>query len=133
MSTAAGKDGKFSAGSSPSVVGEVKSFNVTITAEAHRYGAVGKGSTNVVAGQKSANGSADLVYDPADAGQTEILAVGSKVDLTLHPQGDASGKPVITFAALIESVERTTSADGLVEASVTYSSDGDVTEGTVGS
>lgn len=130
MSVSAGKEGEWSVGGSPSVVGKTVSYSYEDTAEELGYAVLGADFTSAEAGQRTLTGSAELVYDPADAGQA-LLVPGTKIAMNLYPQGNTSGKPKVAFSALIISAGKEVEAQGLVKQSVKFRSDGDVTESTV--
>ena len=112
-----GRDGVVKAGPSATAVGEVQSWGLDLSValgEAWRKG----------------SGSLETYLDPEDGGQA-LLTPGAKVDLELYPGGEASGTGYFSFSAIIESVNRSGSKDGIPSVSVAFKVDGAVTESAV--
>lgn len=128
MATHKGKEGVVKIGSD--VVGEVKSFSVEITANEVNTSTLGSDWTGTDSTQNSWSGSLDLFYDPADTAQGGVT-VGDKVTLALYYEGDTAGLAYDTGSALITSVSRSQSFDGMVEQTVSFTGDGALTTSTV--
>lgn len=128
MATHKGKEGVVKVGTN--VVGEVKSFSVEITANEVNTSTLGSDWTGTDSTQNSWSGSLELFYDPADSGQGGVT-VGEKVTLELYYEGDSTGLDYDTGTALITSVSRSQSFDGMVEQSVNFTGDGALTSATV--
>jgi hypothetical protein len=59
------------------------------------------------------------------------LTIGASVTLNVYPEGDASGDTYYTGTAIVTGVTRSSSFDGLVEASITVQGSGALTATTV--
>lgn len=128
MATHKGKEGVVKVGTN--VVGEVKSFSLEVTANEVDTSTLGSDWTGTDSTQNSWSGSVDMFYDPADSGQGGIV-VGSKVTLELYYEGETSTTDYDTGSALVTSVSRTQSFDGMVEMSFNFRGDGALTTSTV--
>lgn len=113
-----------------SEVGEVESFDITLSVNELDANVMGTGWTDVEAGQLSASGSISVLTDPSDAGQVALVQ-GTKVTLTLYPEGNTTGLEEITGTFLITERSGTTSVGDLVKDSYNYRNAGVVTIGTV--
>lgn len=128
MATHKGKEGVVKVGAN--VVGEVKSFEVTVTANEVDTSTLGTDWTGVDSTQNSWSGTLEMFYDPDDVGQ-EAITVGSKVTLALYYEGDTTTLQYDTGSALITSIARSQSFDSMVNVTVSFTGDGALTTSTV--
>lgn len=65
--------------------------------------------------------SVDFLYDRADSDVSfdDQFISGNTVNVAVYPEGDASGKEFFGGTAMITSISKTASYDGLIEVSVT--------------
>jgi hypothetical protein len=125
MATSKGKEGVVKIGTA--VVGEVKSFELTETANEVDTSVMGDNWTGVDSTQSSWSVSASLFWDIADPGQT-LIVVGSKVALKLYPQGATTGLLEQSGTALVTSLGQAQAHDGMVERTVEFKGDGALTK-----
>lgn len=128
MATHKGKEGVVKVGTN--VVGEVKSFEIEITANEVDTSTLGSAWTGTDSTQNSWSGTMEMFYDPADTGQGGVT-VGTKVTLALYYEGNSTGLDYDTGSALITSVSRSQSFDGMVNQTVSFTGDGALTTSTV--
>jgi hypothetical protein len=128
MATKKGKEGIVKVGSD--VVGEVKSFELTVTANEVDTSTLGTDWTGTDSTQKSWSGTIEMFYDPDDAGQDGV-AVGEKVTLSLYYEGDTTGLNFDSGSALVTSIARSQSFDGMVEQTFSFTGDGALTTAVV--
>lgn len=128
MATKKGKEGVVKSGSD--VVGEIISFEVTITANEVDTSTLGTDWTGTDSTQKSWSGTLEMFYDPDDTGQAGVV-VGDKVTLSLYYEGDSTGLDYDTGSALITSVSRSQSFNDMVKQTVAFTGDGALTSATV--
>lgn len=128
MATIKGKEGVFKIGTV--VVGEVKSFELNVTANKVDRSVMGMDWTRAESTQNSWTLSADLFADSSDDGQA-LLVVGSKVNVKLYSAGDGTGLQEDAGVGLVTSISRSQSHDGLVELTVELDGDGDLVTSTV--
>lgn len=128
MARYVGKNGAIEVGAVS--IGEVTSFDYEKSINTIQSGVMGNAGTGVDAGQYTYTGSISVLTDPSDAGQT-ALSAGTKVTLTLYPEGNTTGLSQVTGSFLISSVGKTTTVGSNVETSYSFESDGDVTESAV--
>jgi len=128
MATKKGKEGVVKSGSD--VVGEIISFEVTITANEVDTSTLGTDWTGTDSTQKSWSGTMEMFYDPDDTGQAGVV-VGDKVTLSLYYEGDSTGLDYDTGSALITSVSRSQSFNDMVKQTVAFTGDGALTSATV--
>lgn len=135
MATLLGKDGYVEAGTDG--VGELRGFSIEYTAETIDDTVMGEAFRGYKTTYKGWTGTVDVLYDPADDGQTG-LAVGDTVAVKFYPEAQAvygtpdSGDTEIIGTAIITGKTITGNYDGLVEASITLQGTGDLTFDTVG-
>ena len=84
-------------------IAEVLSFELDESAAEIDTTKLGDADRTYVSGTKSATGSLEAHYDPADTDGQVALAVGATVTLNLFPQGDTSGDEQLACSAIITS------------------------------
>lgn len=133
MGTYKGKEGSVTVGATPgTAVGELRSFEVTTTANLVDASRMGDDWTREESTQNSWSGSMEVFWDPTDTGQ-DLLVVGDRVTLNLFPQGNGVGATDVYLSgiATISEVGHKQSHDNLVERSVSFKGYGALTEGTI--
>lgn len=122
MSTFLGKEGAVYIGSN--AVAEVRDFSVETTAETVDATVMGSTGDFMIkkATQKSWTASVNCYYDSGDTNGQLAMDEGSEVALKLYPEGNTTGKKYYYGQAIITSISRSLSFDGLVE--ISFSADG---------
>jgi hypothetical protein len=77
------------------------------------------------------SGSVNVLYDPADPGQTLALVAGAYLEAVFMPQGNAVGNVSKTGKAYVTAVEFGQSTDEWATAAVTLQGDGLLVTGTL--
>jgi len=78
----------------------------------------------------SASGSLNCFWDETDTAGQVAMSAGSEVALKLYPEGATSGDTLYSVQAIITSVSRSATFDGMVESSFSWESNGAVTAST---
>ena len=126
MATHAGYGGAVKVGSV--AVAEVKDFSLETTANTADTTVLGgRGWTNVKVTTKSWTASMNCIWSDDDAGQQDLVE-GLTVTLNLYPRGDSAGNELWSGSALVTSVSKTVSAEGLIEASISVTGKGAMAE-----
>lgn len=128
MATYKGKEGVISADGS--FIGEVRSFELTITSNEVDTSTMGSDWTGTNSTQLSWKGTCEAFWDFEDAGQVAI-PVGQKVAIDFFPAGNSTGKRLESGSALVMSVNRSQSHDNIVTATFEFTGDGPLTVGAV--
>lgn len=123
-----GHEGSASAGGS--VIAEIESFDINMSAAELDANIMGSAWTDVESGQKSANGSISVLRDPDDAGQA-ALVVGGTVALLLYPESNTTGRTEIGGDFMITERSSSVSVGDLVKDTFTIRNAGAVTESAV--
>lgn len=124
-----GKDGAVTVGAS--ALGEIKSFDVTVTTQELDASVMGIDWTDVESGQHSASGSIVVLRDPSDPGQA-ALTIGSTPTLVLYTEGNTAGLTSISGDFLVTEVGISSASDNLVQTTYSIKNAGTITIGTVG-
>ncbi len=111
-------------------VGEIKSFDVTISASELDGSIMGSDWAGIETGQKSASGTINVLHDPNDA-QQNSLATGSTVELHLYPAGNTSGLQEITGNFVVTSQSMQSNVNDLVQSTYEVKNVGSVTIGNI--
>jgi hypothetical protein len=128
MATRKGKEGIVKVGTT--VVGEVKSFELEVTANEVDTSIMGVDWTKTDSTQNSWSGTMEVFYDPTDTGQ-QGLAVGDMATLAFYYEGSTTGLKYDTGTALITSISKSQSFDSMVNQTVAFSGNGTLTTSTV--
>lgn len=134
MATYAGNGGAVYVGDS--AVAEVKDFSLEITAATadstvmNPADADDLGWTTQKVTTKSWTSSVNCIWSDQDAGQL-ALAEGADIVLKLYPSGQTSTKKEWIGDAIVTSVSKNVSVDGLVEASISVVGNGHISEETI--
>ena len=133
MATATGKDGAVYLGTAPgsNEVLEIRDWSLETTSEIVNDTVMGDTWMTNKATQKSWTASVNCFWDPANTTGQGALEEGAEVTLNLFPEGQTSTKTYWYGSAIITSVSKSSSFDGLVEASFSATGNGALTEDTV--
>ena len=83
------------------------------------------------AGTVSFTGSIDCFWDETDTNGQITLIEGASITVVYLFEGNTSGDYSYSFTALVNSVSISSSVDGMVEASFSFTGTGAITRGTV--
>lgn len=108
------------------VIAEVKSWSLSETTEVIDVSVLGNCNKKKRAGMQDATGSITCQWDDDDTSGQLALSNGAEVTLSLYPGGDLSGRMFATLDAIITTVGKSASVDGIVEASFDYEGTGGV-------
>lgn len=128
-----GNEGVFKAvtsGGAVAVVGEVKNFTLTETANTIPANAMGDEWTDNLAGKKSFTGNLEVHWDPSDAAQEDLRA-GQIIDFEVYPTGEAAGKKFTGTAIVNSRGISNTADDDTVGCTVDITGKGALTEAAV--
>jgi len=129
MANHKGSEGTIKVGSS--AISEIRSWSLDHSADTIEDTSMGDASRTRQAGLKSWSGSVECYWDETDTDGQQALDAGSEVTLNLYPEGATSADTYFTGSALVTSVSRSGSLDGMVEATFSFEGNGDLTESTV--
>ena len=134
MATYKGREGSVSvgAGAGGTPVGELRSFELTISANTTDASRMGDSWTREDSTQNKWTASLELFWDHSDTGQ-DLLLVGERVQVYLFPQGNSGATTDIVYSgtATVTEVGHKQAHGGLVERTVSLSGYGALTEGTM--
>ena len=131
MSTYAGVGGAVFSGTN--AVAEIRDWSLELTgatADSTVMGTSGSFMT-VKPTLKSWTSSFSVIWNDSDSNGQGAFVEGAAVTLNLYPRGKSSGQVKGSGAAVVTSVTKNASVDGLVEASFTVTGNGALTETTV--
>ena len=107
-------------------VAEIKSYSVEETSDTVETTSMGDAARTHLASLTSFSGSLDVFWDEEDTAQI-ALTVGSSVTIKFYPEGTASSAKYYSGTAIVTSVSRSASFDGMVEASISVQGTGALT------
>ena len=119
-----GSEGLVKIGSA--TVAEVKDWSLDETADTTEDTTMGDAARTRKSTLTSASGSINCFWDETDSAGQVAMSAGAEVALKLHPEGAASGDTIYSVAAIITSVSKSATFDGMVEASFGFESNGAV-------
>lgn len=128
MATTKGKEGVVTIGAE--TLGELRSFEVTETANEVDTSTMGSDWTGVDSTQSSWKASANMFFDPNDTAQG-LMVIGAKVAVEFYPQGNTTGLVRQTGTALVTSIGRPQAHDNIIERNIELTGDGALTTATV--
>jgi hypothetical protein len=129
MATHAGSEGTVKVGSD--AIAEIRSFSLEETADTLEDTTMGDTARTYKSSLTTFTGSVDVFWDETDTSGQGALTIGASVTLNVYPEGDASGDTYYSGSAIVTGVTRSSSFDGLVEASITVQGSGALTATTV--
>jgi len=129
MATHTGSEGNIKIGST--ILGELRSYTLESTSDTIEDTSLGDTSRTFKTGLKGFSGSASLFFDEADAGQLLVTA-GSSITINVSPEGSSTGDKFFSGSAIVTGYNVSASFDGMVEAEMTFTGNGELTVGTHG-
>lgn len=129
MATHAGSEGTVKVGSD--AIAEIRSFSLEETADTLEDTTMGDTARTYKSSLTTFTGSVDVFWDETDTAGQGALSIGASVTLNVYPEGDTAGDTYYTGSAIVTGVTRSSSFDGLVEASITVQGSGALTASTV--
>ena len=129
MATHKGSEGSVAVGSN--AIAEVRSFSITESADTIEDTTMGDAARTYKPSLTSFSGSVEVFWDETDTNGQIALAVGSEITFNVYPEGSTSGDAYLTGSAIVTGKTINSSADGMVEASVSLQGNGALTTGTV--
>jgi hypothetical protein len=129
MATHAGSEGTVKVGSN--AIAEIRSFSLEETADTLEDTTMGDTARTYKSSLTTFTGSVDVFWDETDTSGQGALTIGASVTLNVYPEGDTAGDTYYTGSAIVTGVTRSSSFDGLVEASITVQGSGALTASTV--
>tara|TARA_R110000744_G_scaffold234426_1_gene352238 strand:+ start:694 stop:1083 length:390 start_codon:yes stop_codon:yes gene_type:complete len=112
-------------------IAEVKDWSFDETADTTEDTTMGDAARTRKSTLTSASGSINAFWDETDTTGQGAMTAGSEVSLVLQPEGSATGDTIYSVTAIITSVSRSASFDGMVEASFSWDSNGAVVVSTI--
>ena len=113
------------------VVAELRSMSLETSAEMIDATTITSAAKVNKAGTVSFTGSIDCFWDETDTNGQITLIEGASVTVVYLFEGNTSGDYSYSFTALVNSVSISSSVDGMVEASFSFTGTGAITRGTV--
>lgn len=129
MATHAGSEGTVKVGSN--AIAEIRSFSLEETADTLEDTTMGDTARTYKSSLTTFTGSVDVFWDETDTSGQGALTIGASVTLNVYPEGDTAGDTYYSGAAIVTGITRSSSFDGLVEASITVQGSGALTATTV--
>ena len=128
MATHTGSEGTVKVGAN--AIAEIRSFSLEESADTLEDTTMGDTARTYKSSLTTFTGSVDVFWDETDTNGQGALTIGASVTLNVYPEGDASGDTYYSGAAIVTGVTRSSSFDGLVEASITVQGSGALTATT---
>lgn len=116
---------------SSNAVAEVKSFEVSQTADTVEDTVMGDTWKTNKATLKSWSASVTVLFDHTDTNGQNVFTIGSTVSFKGYPSTDASGGLELDGSAIVTNRNISTSHDGLVEGTLELTGTGALAENTV--
>jgi len=129
MATHTGSAGTIKVGAAS--VAELRSFSIEETADTVETTVMTASARTFKPTLTSFSGSADVYWDETDTSGQVALSVGSEVTIGFYPEGDSSASTYYTGSAIVTGVSRSSSFDGMVEASISLQGNGALTTSVV--
>lgn len=129
MATHTGKDGAVYVGAN--AVAEIRDWSLETTSEVVADTVMGDSWVTNKPTLKSWTSSFNAYWDETDTTGQGALTEGSEVTLNLYPEGNTSGDVYYTGSAIVTSISRSASFDGMIEASFSVTGNGALTQSTV--
>ncbi|HJO56798.1 MAG TPA: hypothetical protein QF772_01075 [Nitrospinaceae bacterium] len=128
MSNHKGSEGTVHVGTD--AVAEIKSYSFNETANTIDDTTIGNDAKTFKAGQTQFSGSVDVFWDESDTAQV-AMTVGAEITIKFYPEGGDSTDKYYTGTAIVTSIDRSATIDGMVEASYGLTGSGSLTLSTV--
>ena len=129
MAVHKGSEGTVKVGAN--AIAEIRSYSIEETSDTLETTTMGDSARTYTPNLTSWSGSVDVYWDETDATGQGALTVGAAITLNVYPEGDTSADTYYTGAAIVTSVTKNASFDGLVEASISVQGTGALTSATV--
>lgn len=129
MAVHKGSEGTVKVGAN--AIAEIRSYSIEETGDTLETSTMGDTARTYVPSLTSWSGSVDVYWDETDTTGQGALTVGAQVTLNVYPEGDSAADTYYTGSAIVTSVSKTASFDGLVEASIGVQGTGALTSTTV--
>ena len=129
MATHTGSEGTVKVGAN--AIAEIRSFSLEESADTLEDTTMGDTARTYKSSLTTFTGSVDVFWDETDTAGQGALTIGASVTLNVYPEGDASGDTYYSGSAIVTGITRSSSFDGLVEASITVQGSGALTATTV--
>jgi hypothetical protein len=129
MATHTGSEGTVKVGSD--AIAEIRSFSLEESADTLEDTTMGDTARTYKSSLTTFTGSVDVFWDETDTAGQGALTIGASVTLNVYPEGDTAGDTYYSGSAIVTGVTRSSSFDGLVEASITVQGSGALTATTV--
>ena len=129
MAVHKGSEGTVKVGAN--AIAEIRSYSIEETSDTLETTTMGDSARTYTPNLTSWSGSVDVYWDETDATGQGALTVGAEITLNVYPEGDTSADTYYTGAAIVTSVTKNASFDGLVEASISVQGTGALTSTTV--
>jgi len=135
MAVIKGSEGTVYVGANP--IAEIRSYSIEETGDTLETSTMGDTARTYVPSLTSWSGSVDVYFDETDSTGQGALTVGAQITLNVYPSVSganntpSSGDDFYTGTAIVTSVSKTASFDGLVEASIGVQGTGALTSDTV--
>ncbi|MEL0015561.1 MAG: hypothetical protein VW715_10125 [Rhodospirillales bacterium] len=129
MATHTGSEGTVKVGAN--AIAEIRSFSLEESADTLEDTTMGDTARTYKSSLTTFTGSVDVFWDETDTTGQGALTIGASVTLNVYPEGDTAGDTYYTGTAIVTGVTRSSSFDGLVEASITVQGSGALTATTV--
>ena len=130
MATHKGSEGTVKVGAGDTVA-EIRSYSIEESADTLEDTSMGDSARTYKPSLTNFSGSLDVFWDETDTSGQGALSIGSEVTLSIYPEGDTAGDTYYSGSAIVTGVSRTSSFDGLVEASISVQGNGALTGTTV--
>lgn len=128
MANHAGSEGKVKVGAN--TVAEVRDWSIEESAEVLDDTTMGDTWITNKSSLKSWTASVNCFWDETDTNGQQAMTIGAEVTLNLYPEGDTTGDIYYTGSAIITSLSRTGSYNGMVESSFSATGNGALTQST---
>jgi hypothetical protein len=129
MATHTGRLGAVYSGTN--AVAEIRDWSLEVTSEVVADTVMGDSWVSNKPTLKSWTASFNAYWDDSDTNGQGSLTEGAEITLNLYPEGNTSSKAYWSGSAIVTSVSKSASFDGLVEASFSVTGNGELTEETV--
>ena len=129
MATHIGRDGVIKVG--VNTVAELRSFSIEETGDTVEDTVMTDAARSFIPTLTSFTGSADVYWDETDTTGQGALTVGAVVTIGFYPEGEIAGDTYYSGSCIVTGLSRSSSFDGMVEASITLQGSGALTASTV--
>lgn len=128
MAIATAASGVLKVGST--AIAEITGYSIEYTADTVETTVIGDSARTHLPTLKSFTASIDCFWDPADAGQDDLV-VGTSVTFSIYPEGETSGDTYYTGSGIITGRSVSTSNGEMITANFSIQGSGDLTEASV--